>query len=120
VKRQRKDERRNAGTVADLWATYQAKRCVGPRETTVGEYKRIMKAYVIDEIGDRRLGDVAPKDIKALLNKIEATGPVMANRTRTLLAALFNFATDQFLVATSPVKLVRKGCEGSAALSCVA
>ncbi len=108
VKRQRKEERRGAGTVADLWTAYQAKRCIGLRERTVGEYKRIMKAYVLDEIGERRVGEVTPKDIKALLNKVEATGPVMANRTRTLLAALFNFATDQFLVDASPVKLVRQ------------
>jgi hypothetical protein len=91
VKRQRKEARRTAGTVADLWTAYQAKRCIGLRERTVNEYKRIMKAYVLPEIGERRLGEVTAKDVKALLNKVEVTGPVMANRTRTLLAALFNF-----------------------------
>ena len=77
VKRQHKDARRGAGTVSDLWTAYQAKRCLGLRERTVAEYKRIMNAYVLDEIGDRRVGEVTPKDVKALLNKVEATGPVM-------------------------------------------
>lgn len=78
------------------------------RAKTVGEYTRIMSAYVMDEIGERRVGEVSPKDIKALLNKVEARGPVQANRVRTLLAAVFHYACDQFLIESSPVSPVRQ------------
>lgn len=51
--------------------------------------------------------DVRPKDVKALLNKVAASGPVQANRVRALLAAIFRYGVDEFIIEVNPVRDVR-------------
>src|SRR5207248_1216995 len=106
--RSKRAERRAAPTVDELWTTYREKLEGGLRPRTLAEYKRIMKAYVSPELGTSKTTDVRPRDIKAMLNKVEKKGPVMANRVRDLVAALFNYAADQFIVEASPVRPVRR------------
>jgi len=59
------------------------------------------------KIGQSRADDIRPKTIKALLNKVEEKGPVMANRVRALLAAIFRYGKDQFIIEANPVKEVK-------------
>jgi integrase len=107
-KRSKRAERRTAPTVDELWTAYKAKRADSLRPRTLYEYKRTMKVYVSPELGAMKSTDVRPRDIKAMLNKVEKRGPVMANRVRALVAAIFNYAADQFIVEMSPVKMVRR------------
>lgn len=96
-----------AETVAQVWASYAAKKRPGWRARTAAEYDRMWKAYV-QELAPKRARDVRPRDVKALLDRVAETGPVQANRVRALVAAIFNFAVDQFIIEASPVKIVRR------------
>ena len=106
-KRQRREARRIAGTVAELWKAYREKKLTGIRASTLYEYDRMWTAYILPEIGQSRADDVRPKTIKALLNKVEEKGPIMANRVRALLAAIFRYGKDQFIIEANPVKEVK-------------
>lgn len=95
-----------AETVADVWKAYAAKKRPTWRASTAREYDRMWDRYLQD-LGPRRARDVRPKDVRAVLDDVAETGPVMANRLRTFLSAIFNFAVDKFVIETSPVAPVR-------------
>lgn len=107
TKRAARQVKRDAETVAEVWAAYAAKKRPGWRTRTAAEYDRMWTRYA-SEIASKPARDVRPRDIKALLDRVAETGPVQANRVRALIAAIFNYAVDQFIVEASPVKIVRR------------
>lgn len=108
--------RRTAESFEDVWKAYRAKlvlrgtRKYGKphRARTLKEYDRMANSYLLKEFCDWKIIDIRPKDVKALLNKIEEKGPVQANRARELLSAIFRYAKDQFIVESNPVREVRR------------
>lgn len=107
VQVRKRAERRAAETVAELWTAYSTKKAPTLRPKTKGEYLRIMDAYVLPDLGALKAREVRPKDVKLMLNKVEARGISMANRTRALVSALFAYAVDELIIESNPVKLVR-------------
>jgi integrase len=108
TKRAKREARRVAPTFEDVWDSYAEKRLCAARPRTRKEYDRIMKAYVIPALGQRKIVEIRPRDLKAMLNDVEARGKVMANRTRALVASVFGFAADQFIIDVNPAKLVKR------------
>lgn len=107
-KRKAQEARKAAETMADLWKAFEAKRRAGWRENTARENARMWRVCIEPSMGSTLVRDVRPRDIKVMLDKIAETGPVVANRVRTMLSAMFHHATDTFMVASSPVQLVRR------------
>jgi len=93
--------------VDELWTAFKAKRLVGLRASTAREYERIFDVYISPELGEDRANEVRPREIKLVLNKVAETGPDMANRVRALLASIFGYAKDEFIVESNPVKDVK-------------
>jgi integrase len=69
------------------------------------------RSYLVSaraEWRDRKAKDIARQDIIDFLDRRAKVAPIGANRTRTVLAALFGFAIDKGLLETTPVIKVAK------------
>jgi integrase len=65
--------------------------------------RRILEFDLLPEWGDRLASDITRGDVVALVRKVAARGsPVMANRTLSLIRALFNAMLDLELVEANP------------------
>lgn len=107
AKRTARKTQRAADTLADLWTAFTAARRPTWRPATGRENDRMWKAYLQD-LSPKRARDISPRDVKALLDKVAVTGPVQSNRLRAMLAAIFYFAMEKFIVDESPVVRVRR------------
>lgn len=73
------------------------------RPRTIRERQRIFERDLIPKWGDRLVTDIRRGDVAALVDEIAARGsPVMANRTLSLVRALFNAALDLERVESNP------------------
>ena len=108
TKRAKREAARIAPTFEDVWLDYAKKRLAGARPRTRQEYDRMMRSYIAPAIGHRKMVEIRPRDVKGMLNDVEAKGKIMANRVRTLVAAVFHYASDQFIIETNPLKQVRR------------
>lgn len=107
-----------AGTVNELFDEFIADMKTRDRRS-VDEVKRSMLADVIPAIGDMQACDVQPRHIAEILHAVIKRGaPVQANRIRSYLRAMFQFAGHhdhdprhldrpvRFNVASNPVSVV--------------
>jgi integrase len=106
-KRRTKIASNAARTVEDVWKAFIKKKKPTLRAKTVGEYERMAKLYIVSELGAKKVRDVRPRDVKALLNTVEARGVAVANRTRALVAGIFAYAVDECDIEVNPAKSVR-------------
>jgi integrase len=67
---------------------------------------RFLDVYICPQIGDMRLGDVLPRDVLAIIEKYKAT-PTTADKCRSLIQQVYNFAIRKLLVDTNPATPVR-------------
>ena len=73
------------------------------RPLTVRERRRILEKDILPAWGDRLAKDIRRADVVALAREIAARGsPVMANRTLSLIRALFNAMLDLEMVDANP------------------
>jgi integrase len=73
------------------------------RERTTRERRRILEADLLPAWSDRAVTDIRRADVAELASKIAARGsPVMANRTLSMVRALFNAMLDLELVEANP------------------
>jgi integrase len=77
------------------------------RASTLGEEQRLWRQHIAPTLGDSRVEDVTPAAVKKLLRFIVAkgNGPT-ANRTRSLLHQVFNFAVSEGRVDHNPIERV--------------
>jgi integrase len=57
---------------------------------------------LVDRWGERRIGDITDADIIAILDRISARAPIMANRLHAILHRLFDWAKSKKLLAANP------------------
>ena len=94
---------RKAGTVAELVDDFIERHAKQYRAATWQENQRMLYKDVVPEIGRKKAKNVTRKEIIALLDKVVARGaPVQANRLKSLLATMFNFAVDKDILTASP------------------
>ena len=89
--------------------TYAGRTTRGLRETTRAEYRRAVEQRAIPFFGRRRLAEVEPRDVKAYVAHVAASG-VSRNTVRLALApvrALFATAVEDGLVRSNPCTGVR-------------
>lgn len=89
-------------------------------QPTHAQIRRIYKADIAGVIGDMKVKDVTPDDIRAVLRPIiKRKKFIMANRVRSYLVAAFNFGIEwkdatnydhkvEFDIAMNPAQAVRK------------
>ena len=88
-----RSEYRASPTVADLADAFMQEHRIGRKPRTIEENERRLKLHILPQLGALKVCDVAHADVSKRLAAIEAeSGPVCANRVRSLLSGLFAFA----------------------------
>lgn len=74
------------------------------RNSTVTEYKRLLKIEVLPSFGYRKICDITKADIIALLQHMEGERQCVAQarKLRALLHRIFKFAVERALLSASP------------------
>ena len=67
---------------------------------------RWLDAYVYPAIGDMQIDEVAPADILPIIESLAATA-VTAERVRTIIQQVFNYAIRKLIVTTNPATPLR-------------
>jgi integrase len=89
---QEKRELRRAKTVAELAGFYLEEHAETKKKPrSVADDRRMLKAYVLPALGKLRVADVKRADVARLHHALRAT-PYQANRVRSLVSKLMNFA----------------------------
>lgn len=103
-----KQERRQAGTFADL-ATDYIERYAKKHKRSWKADQRILTAEVLPEWKHRKIADIRRRDVRELVYAIAERGaPILANRTTALLSKVFNFALDEDTIEVSPAVRIKR------------
>jgi integrase len=99
---EKKREHRAAETISELSEDYlKHARAEGKR--SADEDERILNKDVLPRWGNRKVAEIARKDVVALLDAVAGRGAnIQANRTYTVVRALFRYALSKAIVDTSP------------------
>lgn len=89
-------------TVRVMFDTYRKRRLT---QLKAGDtVQTVINKHVMPKWGDRRIQDIARRDVIELLEDIVESGrAVTANRTRAYLSAFFAWAVERDAIATSPI-----------------
>jgi integrase len=99
--RQQREELRKASTVADLAEEY-IKKHAKPKKRSWEADERILDVKILPKWGKLKAREIKRRDVVLLLEEIAGSAPVMANRTRSLLHKMFNFALEREIVEANP------------------
>lgn len=84
---------RASPAVSELAAAYMEEHRAGAKPRTIEENERRLKLHILPQLGALKVADVEYTDIAKRLDAIAAaSGPVCANRVRSLLSGLFAYA----------------------------
>jgi integrase len=112
-----KAAKRGAPTVAKLADLFEAEqgaliRAKDRRESTLVLYQRLVRIYILPELGRLKVADVTKADVKRMHRTITATGKrVQANRVVALLSAMMTFAIDEDMRTDNPCAAVDRNPE---------
>ena len=93
-------------TYLEAWLRRQALRV---KESTLDLYRRDVALHFAPALGGRRLGDVRPVDIDALLTRLLQSGrsPTTVRRLHREILSAFETATELGLMTENPARAVR-------------
>ncbi|WP_445500502.1 phage integrase central domain-containing protein [Microvirga sp. G4-2] len=94
---------RDALTVVGLVERF-IERYAKPRLRSWKDYEALLRRDLIPALGGRRAEAVHRTDIAALLDKVAARAPVLANRLQNAISSVFSRARSEGLVTANPVK----------------
>ncbi|MGF6230703.1 integrase [Inquilinus ginsengisoli] len=97
---------RTAVTVAQLVDDFTEKHIKRNMRGGAPEAERLLRKNVVPVLGKKLVKDVTAADVRALLDDMLSHAPVSANRTRTVLHKLFDWAMERDIVTTNVVKRV--------------
>lgn len=108
-----KRERAAAETFGDVADLFLLRRTDGLAKSTTLEYRRIIKSELLPRWRNTKAADIRPAHVIDLLDaiRIDRGSPVMANRTRSLVGAIFAFAEEREIVDGNPARRVRRPAE---------
>ena len=72
------------------------------RPKPMKEAERLLRLYVLDKWGDRKIADVTKADIRDMLDKLVDDTPIAANRVHSIIRKFFNWCAEKDIVAVSP------------------
>lgn len=83
-------------------------------ETHADRIRRAFENDVYPAIGARPISEVSRRDVAEILEGVVARGsPVMANRLKSMMSGVFEYAFERELVDTNPAKAVRRPAKES-------
>lgn len=95
---------------AEEWgAGYQGRTGRGAEPATIKSYRRALELHVLPEIGDRKLAEITPADVKKLAAALRKDGKKPASVQRLLggLRVMLADAAEEGAIASSPFAAVR-------------
>jgi integrase len=104
---------RAAETFGQCVKTYLAWQCPQVRARTFADIERHLTKNLAP-LHSLHIGNVDRRAIALQLNRLAATAPVQANRTRASLSRFFNWAAGEGLVESNAAQLTNKIDEGGA------
>ncbi len=90
-------------TFASVWIE---KKLANRATTYRAQIVRWLDTFVYPEIGDKALGEVLPRHVLPILEKLEGT-PTTADRVRVIVQQIYDFAILRLLVDTNPARPLR-------------
>jgi integrase len=103
---------RAAPTVGELCDRFEGEHLPRKRESTQGDYGRMLRLYIRPALGHLKVADVAFADIDALHRKVTKQGhPYRANRLAAILSKMFSLAIRWGMRETNPAKGLEKNRE---------
>lgn len=97
---------RAAVTVAQLVDDFAEKHIKRNMRGGAPEAERLLRKNVVPVLGKKLAKDVTAAEVRALLDDMLSRAPVSANRTRTVLHKLFDWAMERDIVTVNVVKRV--------------
>jgi integrase len=96
---------REAPTVRRLADRYIDEHLPKKRPSTAGDYRSMLRDWVLPALGTKKVASVRPSDIEALHTKITRAGrKAQANRVLALVSSMFTLAVRWEMVATNPCR----------------
>lgn len=102
-KRRHQIEASTAITVQEA-CTIFIERYAKPRNRSWQETSRILEKDVCSDWGDRTLESISRSEALALIDRVAARAPVMANRTVAAMRKMFNWHVERGTIEASPVE----------------
>jgi integrase len=106
------EDERAAPTVAELCNRFEAEHLPRKRESTAGDYARMLRLYVRPALGRLKVADVRFEDIDRLHRKVTAADrPYRANRLAAILSKMFALAIRWRMREDNPVRGIERNKE---------
>jgi integrase len=106
------EDERAAPTVAELCDRFEAEHLPRKRESTAGDYARMLRLYVRPALGRLKVADVRFEDIDRLHRKVTAADrPYRANRLAAILSKMFALAIRWRMREDNPVRGIERNKE---------
>jgi integrase len=106
------EDERAAPTVAELCNRFEAEHLPRKRESTAGDYARMLRLYVRPALGRLKVADVRFEDIDRLHRKVTAADrPYRANRLAAILSKMFALAIRWGMREDNPVRGIERNKE---------
>jgi integrase len=104
---------REAPTMADLIERFEQEHLPRKRETTVADYRLMLKTYVVPHFGEhRKVADITFADIDALHRRITKAGhPYRSNRVLSLLSKMFALSIKWGMRNDNPCRGIERNTE---------
>jgi integrase len=102
---------RDAPTVADLCARFEAEHVDKLRQRTQPDYRAIARNEIVPVLGKLKVAAVEYEDIERLHRKITQRAPYRANRTLAVLSKMFALAIKWRLRPDNPCKGIERNRE---------
>lgn len=101
-----KQEEREAPTFEEVALEYVEKHAK-PKKKSWKEDVRMINRYLLPEFGKQRAADIQRRAVREYLErKAAANAPIMANRLRSLMRKIYNWAISSDILENNPVFLV--------------
>jgi integrase len=106
------EDERAAPTVAELCNRFEDEHLPRKRESTAGDYARMLRLYVRPALGRLKVADVRFEDIDRLHRKVTAADhPYRANRLAAILSKMFALAIRWGMREDNPVRGIERNTE---------
>ncbi len=102
---------RAAPTVSELADRFVNEHLSKRRETTVTDYKSILRLYIRPQLGTTRVADVRHSDVEKLHRTIAKTAPYRANRAVAVVSKMLSLAVKWEMRTDNPARGIERAPE---------
>ena len=102
---------RAAPTMNDLADRFVEEHLAKRRDSTVTDYKSILRLYIRPQLGKMRVADIRHSDVEKLHRSIAKSAPYRANRSVAVLSKMLSLAVKWEMRADNPARGIERAPE---------